>query len=142
MAKSEKKPPDKRVRDPAVPPAGPLATTTHSVAGDAGQVNDSAVKVTLSFEAVEQGRKDAILRSARQLLARIRTQTPHSVWSLQEAVWPALGLPECRGSEDKPVKLTLLPLSRIGQMEGKSGSLVLIGHFSFEQPGALCSHPL
>lgn len=118
-------------------------TASYPVGRNGEHVDDSGVNVTLFFEAIEQCRKEAIQLSARQLLARIRTQpSSHSVWSLQEAVWPALGLPEYCGMQDKAVRLTVLPLSRIGQMEGKSGSLVLIGYFSFEEADTLCSHPL
>jgi hypothetical protein len=113
------------------------------VTRDAGRVDGSNVNVTLSFDATESKRLDAIHGSAAKLLARMRgRQGADVVWSLQEAVWPALGLPEYRESHGKPVRLTLLPLSRIGQMEGKSGSLVLIGYFSFMEADALCSHPL
>ncbi len=101
------------------------------------------VSLKVNFEATEADRLDAIRLSAEQLMAKIRGgQGAEAVWGFQEAVWPALGLPEYRDSHDKAVRLTLIPLSRIGQMEGKSGSLVLIGHFSFEEPGTLCSHPL
>jgi hypothetical protein len=101
------------------------------------------VSLTVNFEATESDRLDAIRLSAGQLLAKIRgAQGGEAVWGFQEAVWPALGLPEYRDSHEKAVRLTLIPLSRIGQMEGKSGSLVLIGHFSFAEPGSLCSHPL
>jgi hypothetical protein len=109
----------------------------------AGQVAGAGVSLMVSFEATEAARLEAIRTSGEQLLARIQgRQGSDAVWGFQEAVWPALGLPEYRDSHGKAVKLTLLPLSRIGQMEGKSGSLVLIGHFSFEEPGTLCSHPL
>ena len=101
------------------------------------------VKLTLDFEAIEANRENAIRRSAEQLLAKMwMPPATNAAWTIQEAVWPALGLPEYREKRGRAVKLTLLPLSRIGQMEGKSGSFVLLGYFSFEEAGTLCSHPL
>jgi hypothetical protein len=40
------------------------------------------------------------------------------------------------------VRLKLLPLSRLGQMEGKSGSLVLVGWFETDNLVAPASHPV
>lgn len=112
-------------------------------AAGAGGPAAGSVSLSVNFEATESARLEAIRLSAGLLLAKIRGgQGAETVWGFQEAVWPALGLPEYRDSQDRPVRLTLIPLNRIGQMEGKSGSLVLIGHFSFEEAGSLCSHPL
>jgi hypothetical protein len=105
------------------------------------------VPVVVVFEATEEQRLNAIESSAQELLAKVLNpqdpgDIPGEVWNIREAVWPALGLREFRESRVRSVKLTLLPLSRIGQMEGKSGSLVLIGYFSAEELGSLHSHPL
>jgi hypothetical protein len=58
------------------------------------------------------------------------TSREDSVWSLSESLWPALMMPEYADKSIKNLTLRLTPLSRIGQMEGKSGSLVLIGFFA------------
>lgn len=101
------------------------------------------VRLSLVFEATEANRVEAIKRSAERLLAKLRgPQAADAAWTIQEAVWPALGLREYCDWHGRAVRLTLLPLSRIGQMEGKSGSFVLLGYFSFEEAGTLCSHPL
>ncbi|HSN97652.1 MAG TPA: phosphotransferase, partial [Candidatus Nanopelagicales bacterium] len=101
------------------------------------------------YEATEDNRLVAIRRSAEQLIMHILSSRQNDapdairpVWHIQEAVWPALTLPEFEHAKLNKFDLTLLPLSRIGQMEGKSGSLVLIGYFSVEYPERLYSHPL
>lgn len=100
-------------------------------------------RVEVIFVATEEKRLLAIRHSARDLVGKILgTKTGDEIWNLREAVWPALGLPEFRDLEIASVKLTLLPLSRIGQMEGKSGSLVLIGFLFAEGMGLPHSHPL
>jgi hypothetical protein len=84
--------------------------------------------IDVHFEGTEPARIDAIRASADNLLTKMTaTRVEDCIWSLAESVWPALGMPEYA---DKPIKnsaLRVAPLSRIGQMEGKSGSLVLIG---------------
>jgi hypothetical protein len=108
------------------------------------------LSVKVDVVAVEVPRQRAIERSAEHLLncvlkardAEVIPEPRNDVWNLRETVWPALDLPECRGILPQQVRLTLLPLNRIGQMEGKSGSLVLIGCFSATELGDLHSHPL
>lgn len=126
-------------------PASALRGEAGAVPQEGGlrETAPAEVALTLIFEATESNRLEAIRLSAKQLMEKIRGgQGTAAVWGFQDAVWPALGLPEYRESHGKAVRLTLIPLSRIGQMEGKSGSLVLIGHFSFEEKGTHCSHPL
>jgi hypothetical protein len=95
------------------------------------------------FEATEGLRLQAIKRSAERLLGRVLGGSEDgAVWSLREAVWPALCLSEFRDVQLQQVQLTLLSLRRIGQMEGRSGSLVLVGYFWAEGLGDLHSHPL
>ena len=85
--------------------------------------------VKLRFEWTEPARVDAIRAGAGRLLDRMTTPPGAAVvWSLLEVVWPGLARETvtAAGWIDS-VELALVPLSRIGQMEGKSGSLVLIG---------------
>lgn len=72
----------------------------------------------------------------------VETEAPQAVWSLRESVWPALVLPGQHIPDDSHVRLKLLPLSRLGQMEGKSGSLVLVGTFEADHLRVPGSHPL
>jgi hypothetical protein len=51
------------------------------------------------------------------------------VWCLLEVVWPGLAREVICDVWIEEVDLALVPLQRIGQMEGKSGSLVLVGRF-------------
>lgn len=96
-----------------------------------GSSNVSELRVRLSFEGAEQARLDAIQASADRLLrAMMAPPGPNCVWGLAESIWPALLLREHREKPPTAVQLVLLPLSRIGQMEGKSGSLVLIGYLT------------
>lgn len=88
------------------------------------------MNIDVQFESTEPARLKAIRGSATRLLQKIgQSDEERCVWSMSESLWPALSMPEYA---DKPlgrVALRLVPLSRIGQMEGKSGSLVLIGFF-------------
>lgn len=100
-------------------------------------------RVEVIFEATEEKRLLAIRLSASSLVGRIiERKGGEEIWNLREALWPALGLPEFRDLKIESVKLMLLPLSRIGQMEGKSGSLVLIGFLFAEGASIPHSHPL
>lgn len=104
---------------------------------------DRSLTVRAEFEATERRRLDAIERSAEALLDRMLAGgDDRAVWNLREAVWPALCLSDFRDVQLRQVQLTLFPLSRIGQMEGKSGSLVLVGRFSAQPLGDLQSHPV
>ena len=84
--------------------------------------------IDVQFEATEPERLEAIRSSAAKLVTRmLATPNDDCVWNLAESVWPALRMPEYAAKPIKKIALRLVPLSRIGQMEGKSGSLVLIG---------------
>jgi hypothetical protein len=109
------------------------------------------VAVKVKFEGTEDERLTDIAASAELLLGRILpppgrnatdAEPPQAVWSLRESVWPALGLSGQQLPDASKVRLKLLPLSRLGQMEGKSGSLVLVGWFEGENFVAPTSHPL
>lgn len=92
-----------------------------------------SLRVSCRLELTDQGRLKAIEQSAEQLLRQVFSPKidPRPVWDVQEAVWPELGFSEFKDHlEPGEITLTLWPLSRIGQMEGKSGSLVLIAYFS------------
>ncbi|WP_437914822.1 phosphotransferase [Sorangium sp. So ce302] len=112
--------------------------------------NGPNITVQCSFEAMEDMRLTAIRHSAEKLMVQVfnhkmeltAPEIIRPVWHVQEAVWPVLKLPEFANTQPSKVKLTLLPLNRIGQMEGRSGSLVLIGYFSEENLGRLYSHPI
>ena len=49
------------------------------------------------------------------------------MWGLKDSIWPARCLREFKDARPESISLVLVPLSRIGQMEGKSGSLVWSG---------------
>jgi hypothetical protein len=87
--------------------------------------------IDIHFEGTEPARLNAIQRSASRLMEKIRKPVQAGcVWNLADSLWPALSMPEYADKPIERVALRLLPLSRIGQMEGKSGSLVLIGFFA------------
>lgn len=101
-------------------------------------------KLSFSFEAIDTDRREAVIASARRLLALLNHErTDGVVWSLTESLWPALMLPEFAGNPLEQIKLRVVPLTRIGQMEGKSGSLVLIGFFvDYSESSRPHSHPV
>ena len=105
---------------------------------------DKEMKVDVKFEATEPERIEAIRSSAEKLVDRmLASATDDCIWNLAEVIWPALGMPEYVAKPVTNLTLRMIPLSRIGQMEGKSGSLVLIGFLSdtedLQRPH---SHPL
>src|SRR5437016_2009849 len=86
--------------------------------------------VEVIFDATEESRMQDIAASAERLLGQVfRDAGQQAIWGLREVGWPTSLLSELQDATRGPVKLHLLPLNRIGQMEGKSGSLVLIGYF-------------
>lgn len=87
--------------------------------------------IDVQFEGTEPARLQAIRGSAMRLIAKIANPNKEGcVWNLSESLWPALSMSDYAGRPVKNLTLRLVPLSRIGQMEGKSGSLVLIGFFA------------
>ena len=97
---------------------------------------------TLDIEQVEPERADALGTSAAKLLAKLQEPEGENCFvGLRESIWPALALTLKEGALPGRVELHLHPLSRIGQTEGKSGSLVLFGNF---KGGDMCgdSHPV
>jgi hypothetical protein len=100
--------------------------------------------VSIDFEGTEPARLKAIKESAEALVAKFDDkESDECVWNVAESVWPALAMPEYRGKAVKNVHLRLVPLARIGQMEGKSGSLVLIGVLAdADDAGRPHSHPV
>ena len=101
-------------------------------------------RVQVRFDYTEPDRLRAIESSAGKLLDKLNQPAPDgSVWSLAESFWPALGMAEYKGKPVQNIALRLVPLSRIGQMEGKSGSLVLIGYLAdADDRGKPHSHPV
>jgi hypothetical protein len=100
--------------------------------------------INVVFEGIENERLKALKESAEGFV-KLVIQTPknaEAVWSLREAVWPALDLPDNRDVHPARISLNLQPLARLGQMEGKSGSLVLIGRFEAKELKDTPSHPL
>lgn len=104
--------------------------------------------VDIEYLGLDKPRLDAIKRSASDLIAAMFDTSmlaPHCdcVWPLIDAVWPAQSTNAYRDFPKDRITLTLVPLSRIGQMEGKSGSLVLIGCFRDSQNSEIPpSHPV
>ncbi len=100
----------------------------------------------VEYLGVDKPRLDAIQQSAKHLLASMFSETQGNcdcVWPLIDAVWPARSTDPFRHLPKDRIRLTLEPLSRIGQMEGKSGSVVLIGCFRDTQDGNIPeSHPV
>lgn len=107
-------------------------------------VSSSGPTIELVYEAIEEARLEAIRSSAQRLLETMNADEHcDCVWSLSDSIWPARSLPEYKATLTNNTTLFLLPLSRIGQMEGKSGSLVLIGYFADKTaPDLPCSHPI
>jgi hypothetical protein len=86
--------------------------------------------VTSRLDWTETKRVEAISFGADLLLKRMASAPSEAtVWCLREVVWPGLARDAITDAWIKAVDLALVPLSRIGQMEGKSGSLVLVGRF-------------
>jgi len=76
----------------------------------------------------EPERIRAIADGADRLLRKmLPTPGEACVWCLLEVVWPGLARRDIGEARRDGVDLMLVPLSRIGQVEGKSGSLVLFG---------------
>jgi len=119
--------------------------TVHVAVTDGSHVGAS---VDVEYLGLDKPRLEAIRRSASDLIAAMfdaSQSAPHCecVWPLIDAVWPARSTNAYRDCPKDQVTLTLVPLSRIGQMEGKSGSLVLIGCFRDSQNSAIPpSHPV
>ncbi len=81
-------------------------------------------------EWTEPGRVAAITKSAQALLKNMASDPDETcIWCLREVVWPGLTRDVVQEDWLEKVEIALVPLQRIGQMEGKSGSLVLIGRF-------------
>ncbi|MEI7462338.1 MAG: hypothetical protein WCK15_23325 [Pirellula sp.] len=109
-------------------------------------IGDASVNV--EYLGVDNPRLDAIRLSASDLVSAMfensgSAQHCDCVWPLMDAIWPARSTNAYRHFPRDPITLTLVPLSRIGQMEGKSGSLVLIGSFRDNQNLDMpTSHPI
>lgn len=118
-----------------VPPSGAVPSEGAST---------PSLRVSCRLELTDQGRLKAIEQSAELLLRQVFSPKidPRPVWDIQEAVWPELGFSEFKDHKPGEITLTLWPLSRIGQMEGKSGSLVLIAYFSTASLNERHSRPL
>ena len=82
--------------------------------------------VKVQFEGTELSRLRAIEKSAIHLLNKAAFEDHELAMSLWPAMWDKQNLHRSRATN----QLKILPLNRIGQMEGKSGSLVLIGYFT------------
>lgn len=90
----------------------------------------------------EADRVQAIGAASTRLLSKMAKDPGAAcVWSLPDVVWPSLDPKSITEGWLKNVTLALVPLSRIGQMEGKSGSLVLVGRF-WSEAERRPSHPL
>lgn len=91
----------------------------------------NAFNVNVTFEGTEPERLQAIQASAANLCGKMMTPgSEECVWNLADSVWPALKMPEYSGKPVNDITLRLVPLTRLGLMEGKSGSLVLIGYLA------------
>jgi len=86
--------------------------------------------VTAKVDWPETARVAAIVGASGRFLLRMSEPGGAAcIWSLGDVAWPGLDVSSILESWLQTVELALVPLSRIGQMEGKSGSLVLIGRF-------------
>jgi hypothetical protein len=110
----------------------------------AKQATASTDGIVVQYDGIEPDRYQSIESSAQKFIEKlIGDLKGDCVWCLSESVWPALTMPESVNAPIKQPLLRLVPLSRIGQMEGKSGSLVLIGYLADKSdPSRLHSHPL
>lgn len=76
----------------------------------------------------------AISAGASRLLRKMAFASGEAcVWSLLDVVWPGLTREVVQEAWLAKVEIALVPLARIGQIEGKSGSLVLSGRFRSTQ---------
>src|SRR5882762_950257 len=81
----------------------------------------------------EPGRRKAVTESAEWLLEEMaKPCTAQCIWTLLDLVWPMLLADHITPAWREEVIFSLEPLSRLGQMEGKSGSLVLVGRLQHE----------
>lgn len=84
--------------------------------------------VKLRLEWTDTARVDAIRSGAERLLGKMTSPPGEAVvWCLREVIWPGLARETVTAEWIDTVELALVPLARIGQMAGNSGSLVLIG---------------
>lgn len=129
---------------------GQVSMTEHNLKVEIAVPDDSSAGASVEVEylGLDQPRLNAISRSATNLIAAMfdtALSASHCdcVWPLIDAVWPARSTNAYRKFPKNQITLTLMPLSRIGQMEGKSGSLVLIGCFHDSQNSEVpSSHPV
>jgi hypothetical protein len=76
----------------------------------------------------EPERLHAIQASAQRLLEKmVPSPGPSCVWCLLDVVWPGLARSDIVPATSDRIELALVPLSRLGQIEGQSGSYVLFG---------------
>ncbi len=100
------------------------------------------LELSVELHTTEPDRIKSIDAAAKNVLGEM-LGSGRTNQELREMIWPALCLTEFSSKFPKKVVLHIIPLSRIGQMEGQSGSLVLIGWFeSIDIKGLPHSHPV
>jgi hypothetical protein len=84
--------------------------------------------IVLTAKWTEPERLRAIEDSTERLLEMmVPPPGPACVWCLLDVVWPGLARSDIAAAKRDGVELALVPLSRLGQVEGQSGSYVLFG---------------
>lgn len=91
--------------------------------------SSSLTGLTVDLESTEPARLRSIQESAARLLKKAFGQNT-GARRMRQDLWPASLFHEYKDTLPKRPHLQLASLARIGQMEGKSGSLVLIGRFT------------
>jgi hypothetical protein len=91
--------------------------------------SSNLLDLTVDLESTEPSRLRSIQESAAGLLRKVFAKNDYAR-RMRQDLWPASLFTEYQGTYPKRPHLQLASLARIGQMEGKSGSLVLIGRFT------------
>jgi hypothetical protein len=87
-----------------------------------------APMIDLTPKWTEPERLRAIQASTQRLLEKMMPAPgPACVWCLLDVVWPGLARKNIGPATSDRIELALVPLSRLGQIEGQSGSYVLFG---------------
>jgi hypothetical protein len=91
------------------------------------------ISVDVTYDLLEQPRRDAIKTSAEELLhliEKLQSQRKDPLADYEHMhIWPALGAYGHDLDLPQNYQLTLLPLSRIGADQGFSGSSIVLGYF-------------
>jgi hypothetical protein len=101
-------------------------------------MNKADMDIVVSPELLETEELDAIRISAQAVFQKIRSfKQSDGVLNFGESIWPAVV-----GREGINPELILVPLSRLGAVQGFSGNRVLIGYFATISHSLIPSRPM